>query len=181
MDVLTKKRLLIGAIVILLIMNLSALGTIAYYKYSAKKHIEQIREKKIRANKYRGVNYGQRIKKYVRKELHLSDEQFIEYSRLKDLNIQKSQDLRKQINQKRELTFKEYCKENPDTVLLKQLSEDIGALHKELHREMIRHFNEVEKILTPEQLKQFREMLCKMAQHKKERKNPSSFKKDKFK
>ncbi len=175
MDILTKKRLLIGAIVILLIMNISAISTIAYYKYSAKKHIEQIREKKKRGiNPYRGKNYGQRIKKYVRKELKLSDEQFKEYSRLKDINMQKSRDLWKQINQKRELTFKEYCKENPDTALLMQLSEDIGNLHKEVHREMIRHFNEVEKILTPEQLILFREMLCKMAEHKGRGRNHAS-------
>ncbi|MCF6240338.1 MAG: Spy/CpxP family protein refolding chaperone [Bacteroidales bacterium] len=171
MEIITKKRLLIGTIVILLIMNISALSTIAYYKYSAKKHIEQIREKKKRGiNSYRGKNYGQRVKKYVRKELNLSDEQFKKYSHLKDINMQKSRDLWKQINEKRSLTFKEYCKEHPDTLLLMQLSEDIGNLHKQVHREMIRHFNEVEKILDPEQKKQFREMLCKMAEHKKGRK-----------
>ncbi len=167
MDVITKKRLLIGTIVILLIMNISALSTIAYYKYSAKRHIEQIREKKKKGiNPYRGKNYGQRVKKYVRKELNLSDEQFKEYSHLKDINMQKSRELWKQISEKRRLTFKEYCKENPDTVLLMHLSEDIGNLHKEVHREMIRHFNEVEKILSPEQLIKFRKMLCKMTNSK---------------
>jgi Spy/CpxP family protein refolding chaperone len=163
MEVITKKRLLIGTIVILLIMNISALSTIAYNKYRAKKHIEQIRKnKKKDFGTYRGKKYGQRVKMYVRKELELSDEQFKEYSRLKDINIQKSRDLWKQISEKRSLTFKEYCKENPDTVMLMHLSEDIGNLHKEMHQEMIHHFNEVEKILSPEQLIKFRKMLCKM-------------------
>jgi len=173
MDILTKKRLLIGSIVILLIMNVSAIGTIVYNNYRVKKHIEKVRqsEKFHKGPKYGERRYGERVKKYVRRELNLSDEQFAEYSSLKDKNMQKTADLWKQINEKRKLTYQEYCKEIPDTAFLYRLSEDIGSLHKQLHSEMIHHYIEVEKILTPEQQEKFRKMLCKMMKHRQKIKN----------
>jgi len=165
MDILTKKRLLIGSIIILMIINISALTTIAYYHYEAKKHIENVRQNKKRNKRYHGRrNRLEHVKRYVRKKLDLSDEQFKTYSALKDLNVQNTRKIWKRISETRNLTYKEYCKENPDTVFLNQLSDSIGLLHKELHREMIRHYTEVEKILTPGQQKKFRKMLCRMSE-----------------
>lgn len=169
MNVLTKKRLLIGTIVALLIMNISALGTIAYNKYQTKKHIEQVRKNR-NFNKNRGHgkrNYLKKVKRYVRKELDLTEEQFKEYSRLKDLNMKKTGAIWKEIEAKRKLTYKEFCKENPDTAFLNALSADIGELHKQLHQETIHHFYKVHEILNPEQQKKFNQMLCKMAEYRK--------------
>ena len=177
MEVLTKKRLLIWTIVILIIMNVSALSTIAFHRYKLKKHMEQVEQRKNFNKKiYDKNNYGQRIKIYVRRELNLSEKQFRKYSQLKDINLEKSEKLRQEIMRKRDMTFREYCKTKPDTILLNQLSEDIGNLHKQLHQEMLRHFNEVEKILIPEQKVKFSHLLCKMAHHPPKKKKSSDIK-----
>jgi Spy/CpxP family protein refolding chaperone len=169
MDTASKKRLLIGTIIILIVINISALSTIAYNKYSQKRNIEQRdynrqdrKEKNIKGSK----NYHSRVKYFVKKELELSDKQFEQYSNLKDANMEKTHQIMQEIGKKKKLIFKEFCKENQDTLALIQLTEDIGKLHVKMQKETLRHFNAIEEMLSPEQIIKFKKMLCNMAERR---------------
>ena len=174
MDTASKKRLLIGTIIILIVINISALSTIAYNKYSRKGAIGQ-RDNNRPAwqnkNMKQQNNYHSRVKYFVKKELELSDEQFEQYSNLKDANMEKSHQLMLEIGSKKKLIFKEFCKENQDTLALMQLTEDIGKLHVNMQKETLRHFNAIEEMLLPEQIIKFKKMLCNMADRKGKRYN----------
>lgn len=171
MEIVTKKRLLIGIIVILVVINISALSTIAFhkYKYSRIRNIEQ-RDNFKQQQENKGLkqqkNYHSRVKQFVRRELELSDEQFEQYSKLKDINMEETHEIMQQIGQKKQLIFKEFCKENKDTMALTKLTKEIGQLHITIQKETLRHFNAIEEILSPDQQIKFRRMLCKMADRK---------------
>lgn len=169
MNTASKKRLLIGTIIILIVINISALSTIAFNKYYRKRNIEQRdynRSNRFNENLKEKKNYHIRVKRFVKKELGLSDKQFEQYSALKDANIEKSHQIMLEIGKKKKLIFKEFCKETQDTLALTKLTEDIGKLHVKMQKETLRHFYAVEKILSAEQIVKFKKMLCNMANRK---------------
>lgn len=166
MNTLTKKRLLIGTIILLIVINISALSTIFFNKYQQTKSIElrdNNREYQYDKRDKRQKTYHNRVKYFVKRELSLSDEQFEQYSKLKDSNVEKSGFLMQEIGDRKKLIFKEFCKESLDTVALKQMADEIGLLHAQMQKETLRHFQAIEKILTPEQIANFKLMLCDMA------------------
>ncbi|MEN8120159.1 MAG: Spy/CpxP family protein refolding chaperone [Bacteroidota bacterium] len=165
MDLLTKKKLLIGTIILLVVINISALSTIAYNRYQQTKGVEL----SDKSNNYqynrrggRQQEYNMRVKNFVKRELSLSDEQFEEFSTLKDIHIEESNFLMKEIGNRKKLVFKEFCKESQDMAVLEQLADEIGSLHVQIQKETFKHFSDIEEILTPEQLSKFKQMLCNM-------------------
>ncbi len=178
MDILTKKRLLIGTIIILIVINISALGTMAFNKFIHTRNVEfrDHNKKNSSENKEKQMKkHHFRMKNFVKKELALSDEQFEQFANLKDVNIEKSKFFRQEIDNRKKMIFKEYCKDGQDTAILYQISDEIGYLHAKMQKETLRHFQATEKILTPEQRVKFREMLCNMS----ERKTPGYYQKGK--
>ena len=169
MNILTKKRLLIGTIVILVVINISALSTLAFNKYQRTKNVEfNDNNEQYRYDKrdMRQKAYHGRVKNFVKRELSLSNEQFEHYSILKDINLEKSDLLMQEIGNRKKLIFMEFCKESQDTIALNQMADEIGNLHAQMQKETLRHFQAVEKILTPEQLVGFKMMLCNMSNRK---------------
>jgi len=169
MDTLTKKRLLIGTIIILIVINISALSTIAFNKYQQTKNVElkdSNGEYQYDKRDKRQKIYHKRVKYFMKRELSLSDEQFEQYIKLKDINIEKSGFLMQEIGNRKKLIFKEFCKEIQDTLALKQMADEIGSLHAQMQQETLRHFQAIEKMLTPEQFVKFKLMLCDMSNRK---------------
>ena len=85
------------------------------------------------------------MKYFVKKELQLSDEQFKDYSQLKDQNLKNSGEMWDKLTNLREATILEITKENTDTARLVQLSDSIGFYHKKMQLEMNRHFLSVKE------------------------------------
>jgi len=174
MNTASKKRLLIGTIIILIVINISALSTIVFNKYNHRTEQsafikQQLKNKSLQTeniNLKQKKNYHLRVKKFVKRELELSDKQFEQYSNLKDANMEKSHQIMQEIGKKKKLIFKEFCKENQDTLALMQLTEDIGKLHVKMQKETLRHFNAIEEMLSPEQIIKFKKMLCNMAERR---------------
>jgi hypothetical protein len=153
-----KKRILIGVLIVLIIMNLASLGTFSYHKYKNKPRFQKELEKR-EPNKQK---QHERVKYFVKKELQLSDEQFKDYCQLKDLNLKNSGEMWDKLTNLREATILEITKENTDTARLIQLSDSIGFYHKKMQLEMNRHFLSVKKTLKPEQITKFNEMILNM-------------------
>ncbi len=166
MNTVAKKRLLIGTIIVLIIINISALSTMVFHKYQRAKNSElsnnNDRFQYNQRNK-RQKPYHLRVKKFVKQELSLSDKQFEQYVNLKDLNIKISDSLRLEIGHRKKLIFKAYCEEMQDTARLNKMADEVGHLHTQIQKETLRHFQAMEKILTPEQLIKFKLMLCNMS------------------
>ncbi len=166
MNTVTKKRLLVGTIIILIVINISAISTIAFNKYQRSKDVEL----RYNNDKYQnnGRNTGQkayhtRVKNFVKQELSLSEEQYEQYVKLKDINIEKSASLMQEIGNRKKLLFKTYCEEIQDTVILNKIADETGSLHAQMQKETMRHFQAVVEILTPEQIVKFKLMLCEMS------------------
>jgi hypothetical protein len=87
MEARSKKRILLGTIILLLLINLSAIMTIGYNRYERKKALdkEYIQERGEKKNPHN------RMKLFVKKELELSDDQFERYCKMKDANMQRTE------------------------------------------------------------------------------------------
>jgi hypothetical protein len=150
-----KKRILIGALIVLIIMNLAALGSFGYHKYGSC-HKDK---KECQKDQDLSKNPHDRIKDYVKKELKLNTIQFDKFCQLKDLNLKNTDSIWEQMVKLRELTQKEITKANPDSLRLIQMADTIGLLHRSMQLEMNRHFLAVKKILDPNQLIKYNEMI----------------------
>jgi flagellar basal body-associated protein FliL len=149
-----KKKILIGILIALILMNLAALGTFVYQKYLSEPKKEQ--------NWDKDKNPQERVKHFVRRELNLTDAQFENYCRFKDTNIKNSDEIWNHLVRLRQSALLEITSENPDTVRLSELSDSIGIYHKRMQKEMVRHFLSVKKTLKKDQIPKFNEMILNM-------------------
>ena len=154
MEKSSKKKILIGILIALMLMNLAALGTFVYQKYFSEPKKEQNWDKE--------KNPQERVKHFVRKELNLTDVQFENYCRFKDINLKNSDEIWDRLIRLRQTALVEITKENPDTILLAELSDSIGIYHHKMQKEMVRHFLTVKKSLSQEQIPKFNEMILNM-------------------
>jgi hypothetical protein len=150
-----KKRILIGALIVLIIMNLAALASFAYHKFDSCHKDKKECKKDANPSK----NPHDRIKDYIKKELNLNENQFENFCRLKDINIKNTDSIWTRMEKLRELTQSEITKENPDSLSLIHMADTIGFLHRSMQLEMNRHFIAVKKILLPDQLVKYNEMI----------------------
>lgn len=150
-----KKRILIGVLIVLILINLAALGSFGYHKYC---HSDK-RKNDCRKDNIENQNPHDRIKQFMKEELELNDDQFNLYCKLKDKNLKNSDSIWFCLGRLRELNQKELIKENHDTLRLSELTDSIGLFHKKMQMEMNHHFIEVKKILNPKQKNIYNEMI----------------------
>jgi len=164
MNILQKKRFVIGIIVFLLLINISAISTIVFHKY----HYAEIKNDSTNINfvKNNNINHHLRVKNFIREELSLTDKQFTNYCKLKDENINKTELIFAKMSEYRKLIIEEIKEEYPDTVLLNKFSNNIGKLHTQMQLETIRHFLQVKKNLDKGQIEKFNIILSRMNEHK---------------
>lgn len=155
MNIKTKKTLLIGTIIILLVVNISALSTIIYNKKVRAKMEDEI------SNVQDGIRI-QGMRRFLQEELNLSEEQFHKF---KDINTNYNRDSRKiafQMRKKRYEMMKEIAKKNPNFGNLDQIAQDIGSLHYELKKLTINHFIELKDVCDEEQQEILHKMFIQM-------------------
>ena len=162
-----KRNLLIGLIILLLLINLSALVTFSYNKF----HHDTSQEDISNGGDVERPNRHERIKQYVRNELALDDNQFHTYCRLKDENMQRIKGMIQKIHEYKRETILEINKEYPDTVFLLKLADSIAYQNKLIQIELNRHFLEIKNTLTPEQKEKFIKLLIEMDSNDRARKN----------
>ena len=164
MNILQKKRFVIGIIIFLLLINISAISTIVIHKYQYTKNSYDTTNIPFVSNNNKNPHF--RVKNFIREELSLSEEQFTQYCILKDENISKTEMIFIKMNEYRKLIIEEVKEEDPDTVLLNNYSKKIGELHAQIQLETVRHFIEVKKCLNENQIEKFNLILSRMNEHK---------------
>jgi len=150
-----KKRILIGILIVLILMNLAALGTFGFKKYYGHRPNENRWNKDDDKQK----DPHDRVKMFIKRKLDLKEDQFKKYCDLKDLNSKNSNNIWVHISQLRASTTLELTSEKPDTIKLMQIADSLGFYHKKMLLEMNHHFLSVKKILDPAQIVTYNEML----------------------
>jgi hypothetical protein len=134
MNNLTRNKLLIGMVALILVMNLALAITIY-------RHVST--ERKVVAD---STSSG-----YLCRQLSFNPDQLSGYEKQKDVFFHKADSLRLQIGELRQLLASELEKENPDEAVLKQLSASTGQIYSQLTLQTALHFHEMGKLCTPEQ------------------------------
>jgi hypothetical protein len=157
METKNKKRVLVGIILLLLLINLSAIITIGYNRYERNKYQDkEYPEDSIQNNPHH------RLKLYVKKELKLSDNQFKKYCQLKDENFRITEKKLEKIRAYKKQIISEINKEAPDSLILMMLSDSIGEQHRLINIEMNHHFLAVKQLLEPYQQVKLNELLLRI-------------------
>lgn len=155
MNTKTKKTLLIGVIIVLIVINLSALLTI-YYRGKI------LPQKQPEINNIKQEVQIRGMHRFIREELNLSDDQFKEFQEVSKSNMMKSQEISTKLNNKRLEMMNEIAKINPNPEVLDAIASDIGKLHYELKKATISHFLELKEICTEDQQENLQKMFMQM-------------------
>lgn len=146
-----KNSTLIYLVVILMIINIAALGTIVYERYTRS----QLPAGEMRPFGPRydqnGQGPGQDFDHSPMRELGLSKEQRSQFRQSRRQLWDRISGLTQELEAKRESLFVEMARQQPDTTLIYQLVEKIGTLETATQRQVVAHMLRDGALLTPEQ------------------------------
>jgi len=142
-----KRKLLILGVVILVIVNISALLTIFY---------------NCRFKSIERPSGPPRSFDFLRHELALNDSQIVQLEAQRAAFDKQIDKFRLKLREKREALVEELRSDEPDSGRIDQLVEEIGELQTDLEKKAIRGILQGKAILTPEQ----REKLLRMFEHR---------------
>ncbi|MFC2114495.1 Spy/CpxP family protein refolding chaperone [Bacteroidota bacterium] len=146
------KTTVVIILLVLLVVNIAALSTIIYKnKHSHPKFPPPQNE-----DFFQGPGH---FRDFMLKDLGLSDEQFEEFRMQGRDFFKSSRESMEKMRINKENLFLEISKENPDTVVLNRITNQMGQDYAALKRASIAHFFEIKKILTPDQQQKFFERM----------------------
>ena len=143
-----KTKIFIWVVILLLVMNISAIFTLMYQK---KQETKADTEYGRNVETMQPGQSGRFSGRWFRDELNLSRDQMREFSRFNPVFRQKVRGINTELIKKRQQMLIELSNENSDTILLDELSDSIGMLHSELKKATYAYFLEFKKICTPGQ------------------------------
>ncbi|MGM0531374.1 MAG: periplasmic heavy metal sensor [Bacteroidota bacterium] len=199
MNRFTKKQILIGALILLFVINIVALGTIIYQNYQHKWNqpsfpvekpdwSERNRDsdewstrrkgkdgwpgKNDSLQRKRGPQEGRGFEYFIKRRLQLDQEQFRKFRKLHKENMESMKGIAKELGQKRDTLMKELAGEDPDSTKMNRLAREIGALHTQLKKNTIDHFTTMKNLCGPEQREELNKMIMEMSQHERHKTGP---------
>lgn len=134
-------------IILLLIVNVSALTTMFYHQKHEARLVESLSDSVIPESGESMRNSG----RWFRDELGLTREQMREFSGFNPQFRQKARSIAIGLNTVKMEMLREMNKENYDTARLNMLSDSIGSLHAELKRATYDYYLDFKKILNTDQ------------------------------
>jgi len=156
MNTQTKKHLITGLIIFLVVVNIAALSTIIYRNRTISQPPEndyvQFKQKVDEQGMYR----------FFRNELQLSKDQYIHFREINEKNRQQSREIVRTLHYKRLEMVEEISKESPDNKKLDQIAREIGTLHYELKRNTYHHFIDLKELCNKEQQEHLQHLFMRM-------------------
>jgi Spy/CpxP family protein refolding chaperone len=137
-----KNRLVILFLVILTIINVTALVTIAYHRLHFKRPFPSTGRPDIHMD-------------FMKQELGLNEEQVKEFESRCDRFREETKPIHDSLRAKRKELMDEIAAEEPSVEKLDRLAEEIGTLEITLKKKTTAHLLEGKAFLTPEQQKNF--------------------------
>lgn len=128
-------------LVLLLILNISALITMGFHVWESKKSVSVTSV--TPNNSFNG--------KYFKDNLQLTDSQMVQFRDLNATFRQKAGQINQKLVENRKAMMNEMESETADTLLLKSLSENIGKLHTELKVCTYTYYLDIKGICNPGQ------------------------------
>jgi len=141
-----KYSLLIWAIVVLAIMNVTTIITVLYHKYKSDKVVSSTvdaKQAEIDSEQFSG--------RYFRDELNMSNAQMEKFKVINPAFRPKARFITIELAEKRKQMLIEMATAKSDTSKLNALSDSIGQLHSELKRITYRYYLEIKDICNSEQ------------------------------
>jgi Spy/CpxP family protein refolding chaperone len=151
-----KNQLIIWAIVILAVMNVSTIATILYRKYQPEKTITVTDQKQLEADseKFSG--------RYFRDKLNLNREQMDKFWNMNHIFRPIARDITIELTQKRKQMLIEMSASVNDTIKLNALSDSIGQLHSDLKKVTYKYYIEIKTICDTVQQRKLKELFGEM-------------------
>lgn len=157
MESTNKKRLLIAAIILLLVINISALATFLFTTNLKQKRFEDVRKTREQIE-FNGMH------KFLKDELKLNEEQFQIFREAGKKYFRQNREIAQKLDDKRLEFINELTSNQPDDIMLDKISREIGELHYELKKNTIDHYFDLKKICNPEQQKTMDKLFMQMIQ-----------------
>jgi len=137
-----KKKFIIYALVILTVVNLTALGTFLFHRFRG------CAQSRVGHQQVDGFEQ-------IKQELSLSAEQITKFQEFRKAFHAELDSLSAQQNDLRQKLIQEIAAPTPDRKLLSEINESINWLQIKAQERVINHLLDVKTILGPEQQKKF--------------------------
>ena len=153
-----KKSLMVWAIVVLAIMNISTILTVVYYKVQSGKTAigttADSKQKEADSEKFSG--------RYFRDQLNLSSEQVEKFKAVNPAFRPKARNITFALASKQKEMLAEMAAVQSDTSRLNVLSDSIGRLHSDLKKISYRYYLGIKSICDPEQQRKLEQIFSEM-------------------
>jgi Spy/CpxP family protein refolding chaperone len=153
-----KHNLMVWAIVVLAVMNISTLATILYHQHQSGKSetgmLQDPKQLEANAGKFSG--------RYFRDQLNLTNEQMERFREINPVFRLQARDITIELAQKRKQMLVEMAALKSDTSRLNALSDSIGHLHCNLKKITYRYYLDIKKICNPEQQRKLEQLFGEM-------------------
>ena len=156
METKTKKNLVIWGVVLLVVLNVTSLGTIWYHRYQFKNERVK-RENAVRDNgrRMQSREHRQGVPPFLIKDLALTDEQKKKFSSIWDEHGTQRRTIEGRMNENRAAMSEVLSGSTLDSTTFLNISSDQVVLMQELDYTMLEMNRELRKILNNEQLDEF--------------------------
>ena len=141
MNIFTKNRMLVGAVILLVAINIATIGTIALKL--PKPQSPNVREGFTRQRSNLGMS--------ISTELGLTPEQETIFEELRKSYFEENLEIRRTIQAHHRMIMQELDSESPNRVKLDSLAGEIGRLHEQQQLAIIEHFTTLREVCSPEQ------------------------------
>lgn len=149
MNYFKNNTILMWVLIVLLVINASAIGTMIYFRVSDQAGI-------------RPDFNPDEPPRFLQERLHLNPEQRHLFHEM-HMHFRNAMDkMGADMEANRAEILKELSKQDPDSDRLDQLADDYGKLHRDLKLLTISHFKEMKRSLGPEQQEAFTDFVRKM-------------------
>ena len=148
-DYFTKMQLKKWGIIILVIINISALSSFIFSK------INFGAEPTPRVNEFELMGF-------MKSELNFTDDQLRQYGRLKADFDEEAKNIRREMHQVRNEMLEELASSDPDTAKFERLATEFGLLHGSLKKQTMMHFAHMKGICRPDQRQKLSNIFMRM-------------------
>lgn len=146
MNILTKNRMLVGAVILLIAINLATLGTIAF------------KRKQVIPPPQARENQMPRHSRMIAKELNLSTGQEVKLDELRKVYSKQTQENKIALRNHYRMIMRELSSEIPNEQFLDSVAVEIGKLHVEQQRATIEHFLTLREVCSLEQYEKLQQI-----------------------
>lgn len=150
MSNLKKIRILTWTVILLLIINMAAMGTMFYHAFIHNSDS---------IGKGRGIGGN-----FIEKELKMTTLQCNQFRRLRKDFFNRTNSYSGKQHSLREKMVQELSKNNPDSNILNNIADSMGEMQKIMKRETFRHFMKLKMICTPDQKEKLNKLFKEIPQ-----------------